>query len=113
MGSGTEGLKELRINGRRRRGHVPSQGLTTQTEPPCGELKIESEQPFVVVAGNSRRQELFAELYGDSHGQLLVKSLSNAAHVVHLAIAIVEKTIAVERPHEILKVLEDGRSKEA
>ena len=44
---------------------------------------------------------------------LFIEDLSDPCHVVHLAIAIVEKPIAIERTHEILKVFEGSRGKEA
>jgi len=73
MSSWPESRKELRSNGRRRGGPVSGHGFTAQAETSRGELEIESEEPFVVVTRYSGRQDLFAELNRNSHGQLLEK----------------------------------------
>src|SRR4029077_15883439 len=103
MRSRPESRKELRLNGCNCRGPVSGHGFTAQAETSGGELEIESEQPFVVVTRDSGRQELFAELNRGDHGELLlIEDLADPCHVIYLAIAIVEKTIAIERPYEIL-----------
>src|SRR6202040_1880754 len=49
-----------------------------------------------------------------SHGELFfIEKLADPRDVISLAIVIVEKTIAVERPYGILEILKAGAGKEA
>src|ERR1700688_3348589 len=110
MSSRSKCREKLRLNVSRRGRHVSSQGFPAQAETSGGELEVDSEDPFVIVAGNSRRQDLFAELNRSSDGQLLfIENLANSCHVIYLAITIVKKAITVECSYEILKIFERGR----
>src|SRR5438270_591542 len=106
MGSRPESRKELRIEGCCRGWSVSGKGLAAKAETAFRELKVQADQPLIIVTRDPRRQELLSKLDRCSDcPTFFPEDLLDSRHVVYLAIAVVEKTIAVECTYEILQIL--------
>src|ERR1700730_6171287 len=107
MSARPESRKELRLEGRGRRGPVSGNSFTPKAKTACGELKVESDQPLIVVTRNPGRQKLLSKLDRCSECELFfVENLPDSRDVVYLAVAVIEEAIAIEGTYEILQIFE-------